>query len=120
MTWFVLVPRIICNDGPSKQKCKTIGFGQENHNILHDIVCFTLTFRSRLVLVHCKTCAESSTKYTVIHVNCDNHFLIEFQFHNPVTMFCSHTPLTEAMFQASRQYAKFDSILLLITSICLN
>ena len=71
------------------------------------------------VLIYWQRRPELS-QYTVIHVNCDNHFLIEFQIHNPVTMFCSHTPLTEAMFQASRQYAKFDSILLFITSICLN
>ena len=43
MTWFVLAPRIICEN-------ETIGLGLENSQILHYLSRFKLTFRSRLAL----------------------------------------------------------------------
>jgi len=43
-----------------------IGFGQETQHILHCLYRFKLTFRSRLVLGCCETCAETSTKSSFV------------------------------------------------------
>ena len=77
MTLLVLVSRVIrnlVNNGSREQKSETIGFGRKNRHIVHCLFRFKLTFRSRLVLGCCETCAETSTKSSwVINTHIQTH-----------------------------------------------